>query len=311
MKLSPAPTVVGCTRHGPRAPGTPRPARTPPPGAGRYGPSSIPPAPWERPAQPPLVLRSTLQLRSGGVDADSRRFLDSPDQLLPARTFRKKERPGGHTRAHDNSLLGAGSGAPGGSRNHGGPGAGAPAGGPERGAHRARRRGVRPDRLLRIGGRPRTSTGWPPAGCSSPTSNTLCARPPGPACSRGATTIRTAWVGSRTWPSATRNTTPASRSATGSSRNPGDPRLCACGGGEVARHARGRGPPGGAPPQLAHVPGLPALVRVPWGGDTPVRAHVVPGQPRHRGAPHSRLSPHRGPGRPRHQLPDRHPFGRT
>ncbi len=71
-------------------------------------------------------------------------------------------------------------------------------------------------------------------------------------------------------------------------------------GGQVAPHTRGRDARGRAARELAGRARLPALVRVPWWRDPPVRAQPVPGQPCSSApaAPRTGVPRHRGPGRP-------------
>ena len=95
-----------------------------------------------------------------------------------------------------------------------------PTGAPNVLARRARRRGLRAARLLRLRHRhARTSTPWPPAGSATPASTPpRSAPPPARACSPAATTTTWAWVASSTSPPASPATTPASRARARCSR---------------------------------------------------------------------------------------------
>ena len=105
--------------------------------------------------------------------------------------------------------------------------------GPQRRRRAGRRPRLRRPRLLRLGDRHApTSTGWPPAGCSSRTSTSRrCARRPGPRCSPGGTPTRPA-SGTSPTPTPASPATPRSWPTT-SPRRRDAPR-------QRLRHAHGR-----------------------------------------------------------------------
>ena len=177
-------------------------------------------------------------------------------------------------------------------------------GGAERRRGAARRHRLRPARLLRVRHRhARTSTPWPPAGCSSRTSTSRrCARPtravaahrPGAPRGRHAGACRTSAPASPT-SSATSRTTP-----------PPWPRCCTTTGYATFCVGKWHLAPmeqcsaAGPFDQWPLGPGLRPLLRLPRGRDRPVPPRAGGRQPPGRPAGRSRrrLPPVRGPGRP-------------
>ena len=148
----------------------------------------------------------------------------------------------------------------------------------QRGARRARRRGVRPARLLRVRHRdPASSTPWPPTGIrldELPHDGAVLADPRLPA-HRDGTTTAAAWAGWPTWPSAS--------PATGAGR-PGRTASCPRSSAPTATPPMPSGKWHLSPEDetnmasvaghLAPRPRLRPLVRVPRRGDPPVRARA-------------------------------------
>ena len=185
----------------------------------------------------------------------------------------------------------------------------------QRRAGRARRRRVRPARLLRLGHRhPGHSTAWPPRGSAWPTSTPPpCARPPGPACSPGATTTAAAWAGWPTWPPATPGywgKPPRENGFLSEILRANGYATYAVGKWHLSPEDETN--MAGLAGHLAPRAGLRPLVRLPRRRDPPVRARPVPRQPRRAATPDRRggLPPERGPGRPGHRVRRRPAGGR-
>ncbi len=183
---------------------------------------------------------------------------------------------------------------------------------PERRPRGARRRGLRPARLLRVGPR---HPGHRPAGrgrsavhqlphhgpvLTDPGQPADRAQPPQ---QRHGSRRR---VGHRV-PRVRRHHRPGQRVPVGGA---GGARLGHLRARQVAPHPRERQPSGRVAPELAARPGLRAVLRVPPGGDPSVRAGPGVGQPPGGPSGHTRggLPPDRGPGGPRHPV-DRGPAG--